>query len=77
MLFLTTLPKNSYLKIDSYYEVPIQMLYEAVDNFGKPLKAWLKHQGGLGELRNHVRRRDQIREDIKLCKEVSFGKNGV
>jgi hypothetical protein len=27
---------------------------------------WPKHRGGLGELRVHVRRRDQIREEEKL-----------
>lgn len=27
---------------------------------------WLKYQGGLGELRSHVQRRDLIREKEKL-----------
>jgi hypothetical protein len=40
----------SYLKIDSYYEVPIQMLVEDRDCLGNPLMIWPKHQGGLGEL---------------------------
>lgn len=56
------LPKYSYLKIDSYYEVPIQMLVEGRDCSGNPLMIWSKHQGGLGELRDYVRRRDLIRE---------------
>jgi hypothetical protein len=61
------LPLFSYLKIDSYYELPIQMLDEAADGVGEPLMIWAKHQGGLGELRNHVRHCDQFRERKKLC----------
>ncbi|KIM99963.1 hypothetical protein OIDMADRAFT_30332 [Oidiodendron maius Zn] len=66
VLFFTILPKNSYLKIDSYYEVPIQVLVEAKDKLGNPLMVWPKHQGGLGELRDHVRRCDLIRGRDKL-----------
>lgn len=67
VLHITTLPRFSYLKIDSYYEVPIQMLEEAQDYFGNPLMIWVKHQGGLEELRDHVRHRDHIREEERLC----------
>ncbi|KAH8790829.1 hypothetical protein F5882DRAFT_257432, partial [Hyaloscypha sp. PMI_1271] len=52
------LRKHSYLKIDSSYEVPIQMSVEGLDYLSNPLMIWPKHQGGLGELRDHVRRRD-------------------
>ena len=61
-----TLPKYSYLKIDSYYEVPVQLLVEAKDCSDNPLMVWPKHQGGLGELRHHIRRRDLIRGKEKL-----------
>jgi len=64
--FIPILPKYSYLKIDSYYEVPIQMLVEGGDCLGNPLMIWPKHQGGLGELRDYVRRRDLIRGQEKL-----------
>lgn len=64
------LPKDSYLKIDSEYEVPIQMLVEEPDSLGNPLMIWPKHQGGLGELRDHVRRRDLIREQEKLYRRT-------
>jgi hypothetical protein len=60
------LPKYSYLKIDLYYEVPIQMLVESTDCFGHPLMVWPKYQGGLGELLDHVQRRDLIRKKEKL-----------
>lgn len=36
------------------------MLVEAKDKSGNSLMVWPKHQGGLGELRDHVRRRDLI-----------------
>jgi len=55
------LSQPSYLQIDSDYEVPIQVLVEARDRSDSPLMVWPKHQGGLGELRDHVRRRDMIR----------------
>ena len=42
------------------------MLVEAKDYSGNPLMVWLKHQGGLGELRDHVRRRDLIHGQEKL-----------
>ena len=67
MRCIPTLAQPSYLKIDSYYEVPIQILDEAADDLGKPLMIWAKRQGGLGELRDHVRRCDQFRERGKLC----------
>ena len=38
------------------------MLVEGRDYSGNPLMIWSKHQGGLGELRDYVRRRDLIRE---------------
>jgi hypothetical protein len=80
VLFFTTLPKYSYLKIDSYYEVPIQMLVEARDPLDNPLMICSKHRGGLGELQDYVRRRDQIREEDKLyrmMKKPSLQEDGV
>jgi len=65
-LRFTTLERHSYLKIDSYYEVPIHMLDEATYHSGNPLMIWAKRRGGLGELRDHVRRRDRFREGEKL-----------
>jgi hypothetical protein len=38
------------------------MLVNVTDYLGNPLMIWSKHQGGLGELRDYVRRRDLIRE---------------
>lgn len=80
VLHITMLPLFSYLKIDSYDEVPIQMLDEAVDGIGKPLMIWAKNQGGLGQLRDHVRRRDQFRKGKEPCQMIetnSLEKNGV
>ncbi|KAI9646859.1 hypothetical protein NHQ30_004859 [Ciborinia camelliae] len=59
---LTSLPLYSYLKIDEYYEVPIQMLEEVFDKYGNILSIPKKHHGGLGELKAHLRRRDRARE---------------
>lgn len=42
------------------------MLVEDRDCFGNPLMIWPKHQGGLGERRDYIRRRDLIREKEKL-----------
>ncbi|KAL2071831.1 hypothetical protein VTL71DRAFT_13066 [Oculimacula yallundae] len=61
------LPLYSYLKIDSYYEVPIQMLDEVVDSYDEALMICAKHRGGLAELRDHIRRRDQDRESNELA----------
>jgi hypothetical protein len=58
--------KYLYLKIDLSYEVPIQVLVKAKDKLGNALIVWPKHQGELGELRDHVRRRDWIRGQEKL-----------
>lgn len=79
-LIFVTLPKHSYLKIDSYYEVPLQLLVEAKGCSDKPLMGWQKHQGGLGELRHHIRRRDLIRGKEKLyrtTKKKSEEEDGV
>ncbi|MCJ1321295.1 hypothetical protein MMC15_006639 [Xylographa vitiligo] len=65
-LFIPILLKSSYLKIDSYYEVPIQMLVEHKDNLRNPFMICPKHRGGLGELRDYIRRRDSIRGQEKL-----------
>jgi hypothetical protein len=42
------------------------MLVEGRDYLGNPLMIWFKHAGGLGELRDHVRRRGLIRGKEKL-----------
>lgn len=42
------------------------MLVEGLDCLGNPLMTWPKHQGGLGELRDHVRRRDLTRKNEEL-----------
>ena len=42
------------------------MLVESTDCFGHPLMVWPKYQGGLGELLDHVQRRDLIRKKEKL-----------
>ncbi|ESZ93838.1 hypothetical protein SBOR_5779 [Sclerotinia borealis F-4128] len=65
VLRLTTLPKFSFLKIDEYYEVSIHMLREANDDYGNPLSIPTKHHGGLAQLKDHVRRRDYIRENAR------------
>ncbi|KAH8647810.1 hypothetical protein BX600DRAFT_475885 [Xylariales sp. PMI_506] len=61
VLHISTLPLKSYLKIDSSYRVPIQALEQATDYSGNDLMVWASHQGGLKELRDHIRRRDQAR----------------
>jgi len=38
------------------------MLVDAADCFGNPLMICSKHQGGLRQLQDYVRRRDLIRE---------------
>jgi len=58
--------KHSYLKIDSYYEVPTQMLVDVKDHFDNPFMATSKGQGGLRQLRDYVRRRDSICEQEAL-----------
>jgi hypothetical protein len=42
------------------------MLVESRDRLGNPFMIWPKHQGGLGELRDYVRRRDLIRGQGEL-----------
>lgn len=68
--YLTILSVNSYLKIDSYYEVPIQMLKEFVDNLGYQMMIYTRHRGGLGELRNHIQCRDKVRRTEELCRAM-------
>jgi hypothetical protein len=56
------------------------MLDEATDDFGWPLMILPKHQGGLAELRRHVRHCDQSRESKMLCQMMdaqSLEENGV
>lgn len=60
-----SLGPTSYLKIDEYYEVPIQMLQEATDRAGNPYVIYPKRQGGMAQLRDHVRNRDRIRSTSK------------
>lgn len=45
------------------------MLDEAADDLGEPLMIWAKHQGGLGEPRDHVQHRDLIRGKEKQSEE--------
>lgn len=52
------------MKIDAYYEAPIQMLGEGRDGLGNHLMIRSKHQGGLGEFRDYIRCRDSVRELI-------------
>ncbi|TVY30621.1 hypothetical protein LHYA1_G001206 [Lachnellula hyalina] len=59
--FFPVLQKYSYLKIDSYYEVPIQMLVNVRDHFNNAFVIRSKGQGGLRQLQDYVRRRDLIR----------------
>lgn len=60
--------KHSYLKTDSYYEVPIQMLVDVKDHFDNPFIAMSKGQGGLRQLQDYIRRRVSIREQEALCR---------
>jgi hypothetical protein len=43
------------------------MLDAVLDHLDVPLVIRAKHQGGLAELRDHIRHRDQVREGKKLC----------
>ncbi|APA13220.1 hypothetical protein sscle_10g079900 [Sclerotinia sclerotiorum 1980 UF-70] len=58
-IFITTLPELSYLKIDEFYEVPVEALREATDDYENPLSIPTRHHGGLAELKNHIRCRDK------------------
>jgi hypothetical protein len=42
------------------------MLVGHKDNWGNPFMICPKHRGGLGELRDYIRRRDSIRGQEKL-----------
>ncbi|PVH94794.1 hypothetical protein DM02DRAFT_180496 [Periconia macrospinosa] len=55
IIYPTTLPKFSYLRIDSSYEIPLSVLKEANDYFGDQLMQRPKKTGGLGELRSYLR----------------------
>ncbi|THV50319.1 hypothetical protein BGAL_0155g00050 [Botrytis galanthina] len=69
-LLITTLPELSYLKIDEFYEVPIQALREVRDDYGIPLSIPAKHRGGLAELKLHISRRDSERSYEQLSRDV-------
>ena len=75
MRYFPLLPKYSFLKIDSYCEVPIQMLVDVRDHFDNPFIVMSKGQGGLRQLQNHIRRRDSIRkqEEIYRATEKESG----
>jgi hypothetical protein len=72
VLFLTTLPKYLYLKIDSYYEVPTQVLAEAKDKSANLVMVRPKHQGGLGELRDHLGQRSRVKRKAVFNKTCSY-----
>jgi len=57
----TALRLFSYLKIDSHYEVPLDILKGEVDRFGCQLMLCLKHQGGIRHLRSYLIRGDRSR----------------
>ncbi|KAI9646860.1 hypothetical protein NHQ30_004860 [Ciborinia camelliae] len=64
------LNQYEYLRIDIAYEVPIEILKELKDQYGSTLSIRAKHQGGLAELINHVRLRDQVREEERVRRRV-------
>ncbi|TEY67912.1 hypothetical protein BOTCAL_0124g00100 [Botryotinia calthae] len=67
----TALRLDSYLKIDSCYEVPIQALEQTSDYYGNPLCIRPgRGAGGLAELNDYIRRRDHIREMEKINREM-------
>ncbi|KAF7869987.1 hypothetical protein EAF04_004771 [Stromatinia cepivora] len=70
VIFFTTLPELSYLKIDEFYEVPIQALKEATDAYGNPSSIPARHHGGLAELKGHIRRRDQVRDTAAIYQQM-------
>ncbi|KAJ8060235.1 hypothetical protein OCU04_010579 [Sclerotinia nivalis] len=70
VIFITTLPELSYLKIDEFYEVPIQALKEATDAYENPLSIPGRHHGGLAELKDHIRRRDQARNNAATYQQM-------
>ncbi|KAJ8060234.1 hypothetical protein OCU04_010578 [Sclerotinia nivalis] len=55
------LAPQTYLRIDETYEVSILLLEELVDQYGCAMQIKARHHGGLAELRDYVRRRDQAR----------------
>lgn len=56
VLITPILPKYSYLKIDSCFEVPIISLVERADYWGNHLRIMPKYHGGVVELRRYIRR---------------------
>ncbi|CZT06992.1 uncharacterized protein RAG0_12568 [Rhynchosporium agropyri] len=64
--YFQRLLKHSYLKIDSSYEVPTQMLVDVKDHFDNPFMVISKGQGGLRQLQEYIHRRDSIREQEAL-----------
>ena len=44
------------------------MLVDVRDYFGNPIMIGSKHQGGLRQLQDYVRRRDLIREQEEICR---------
>lgn len=74
MHYIPTIGLPSYLKIDSYYELLIQMLDNVTDSSGEPVMIRANRQRGSGELRDHVQRCDQFRERKKQYRVIAvFG----
>ncbi|KAH6673455.1 hypothetical protein B0J14DRAFT_480924, partial [Halenospora varia] len=70
-LYIERLDKYSYLKIDEFYEVPIDMLEPVISRTtGEQMMCWARRQGGLAQLRDHIRRCDRQREMERLCLEM-------
>ena len=58
MLNITTLRLPSYLRISSSYEVPMQVLRPEPDGFGGQLMLRAKGRGGIKQLRDYLRHRE-------------------
>ncbi|CZR69189.1 uncharacterized protein PAC_19089 [Phialocephala subalpina] len=69
-----SLGPSSYLKIDEWYEVPIQMLQQATDVNKNEFVVFAKGQGGVAQLRDWVRRRDQARA-LELVEAAKGGED--
>ncbi|KAF1809577.1 hypothetical protein P152DRAFT_153203 [Eremomyces bilateralis CBS 781.70] len=71
---ITALRLFSYLKIDSYYEVPLRILREEKDRFGCQLMLCPKHLGSIRHLRSYLKDHEKCQMQRNDEDVVSDGK---
>jgi hypothetical protein len=67
------LPKKSFLRIDEHYEVPLASLRPYLDVDGDQLKIRGKRKGGLGDLKDYLRKNQWELQGLQenLLKQIS------